>query len=155
MVLLLYFQRKSSRVSKAVFDVTVMAAVLPVIIAISGEALPAMCTSELIYCISIYLVLMGIPPLHPALIRAEFLFLPAGILPDRTSAALTRLHSVFLPRPSSEVISLTKAPYCVDRYSHRVSDSQIPYAFNALSPDFRFFYFSKSHIVCILPHDDI
>lgn len=122
MVLLLYFQRKSSRVSKAVFDVTVMAAVLPVIITVNSEVLTTVCASELIYCFSIHLVLMGIPPPYPAFIGTEFLLLPAWILPDRTSAAFTRLNTIYFSCPSIEAAPLAKTPYRIDGYPHRVGD---------------------------------
>lgn len=45
---------------------------LPLCISVYDENLPAMCTCKAVMGVSVYQILMRIPPGHPAFIRAEF-----------------------------------------------------------------------------------
>jgi len=66
-----------------------MTAVLPRRLSINRKSLTASGAGDLPYRPAVNLIEVGVPPFVPALVRAELLFLPAGVLCHRRSAAKT------------------------------------------------------------------
>ena len=66
--------------SKSVEDIALMRAILPVFIPICTERLFAVSTDKAIFSFTIDLIQIGIPPLIPALIRAELLLFSSVVL---------------------------------------------------------------------------
>ena len=52
-----------------------------------------MLAGQCVICLLVHFVLVTVPVCHPALIRAELLFLPAGVLLDWLTALLTNVHT--------------------------------------------------------------
>lgn len=91
-----------------------MAAVLPRRLSIDRKSLTAAGTGDLPNHPAVNLIQMGVPPFVPALVRAELLFLPAGILRHRRSAA----KALMLVRSSDRLILFLCVPaaegfYCI------------------------------------------
>ena len=52
-------------------NIAVVATILPAIVPVCRERVPAMCASELIYGLPVYAVKMIVPPQRPAWVRAK------------------------------------------------------------------------------------
>lgn len=72
--------------SKALGEVAFEAAVFPVIFAIDGEGFMAVGTDNGLFVFMLHEVSMGIPPVEPTFVAAEFLFFPSLVLFDGLSA---------------------------------------------------------------------
>ncbi|MFQ7517471.1 MAG: hypothetical protein ACLRMU_07430 [Ruminococcus sp.] len=91
-----------------------MTAVLPRRLSIDRKSLTASSAGDLPDCPAVNLIEVGVPPFVPALVRAELLFLSAGILCHRRSAA----KAPMLTRTSDRLILFLCVPaaegfYCI------------------------------------------
>jgi hypothetical protein len=76
--------------AKPVSNVTPVAAVLPSPVSVNVKLLTAMLAGKCVVCLSLYKAKMAVPPLGPALIAAEPLFLPLNRLLKFFPAVLTK-----------------------------------------------------------------
>ena len=76
--------------TKPVSNVTLVTAVLPAPISVNVKLFTAVLAGKYVVCLSLYEAKMTVPPLGPALIAAEPLFLPLNRLLEFFPAVLTK-----------------------------------------------------------------
>ena len=80
--------------SEPVSDIALVAAVFPVVVAICCELFVAIRAFKMIDSLEFQLVAVHPPPFHAAVIGAEFLLFPLGVLPDRKPAPLAGVYLI-------------------------------------------------------------
>ena len=95
-------------------DVAGMAAVLSLGAPVNRKGPAAVCTDDLPDRPAVNLIQMGVPPFVPALVRAELLFLPAGVC----ATGVPQPKALMLVRSSDRLILFLCVPaaegfYCI------------------------------------------
>lgn len=113
---------------KSVCNIARVTAVLALRITIRNEIFAAERTREMIHSLSVDKIKTGVPPLVPASIRAEFLFLPAGILYNWLTASHTFGAVKIIPL-TAHAVSTAVSLDSIGRYPRLLADLLVPQSF--------------------------
>lgn len=108
-----------------------MAAILSAPVPIDAELLTAVRASEIIDCLTLYLVEMAVPPGVTALVAAEAFFLLLGNLLNLPTAVLAgryfagEYHGRLDCRVPIDIVPAAERLYCVHRYANRLGNLAI------------------------------
>lgn len=101
--------------TKPVLNITGMAAILPVGVAVSRERFPTVGAGKAIDGPALHLFLVAVPPFHAAFVRAEFPLLLAGCLRQLGSALLAESVCLVGIAAASDALQVIPAAVGLDR----------------------------------------